>query len=183
MGMKSQLEEYLLKFHCFFSYQLFFLLFPLAWGISGNLCTCRVAAKTLLLSAWSGEACASVAHMVNLPVLLQAKGFSLGFPPAPVKRRGDVFVCARKLRKKGSACHTQPGMNICHCFHWQRQGSYQTSSLPEHNAPALMELVREKEERILALEADMTKWEQKYLEESTIRHFAMNAAATAATER
>ncbi|XP_061230345.1 angiomotin-like protein 1 isoform X2 [Neopsephotus bourkii] len=46
-----------------------------------------------------------------------------------------------------------------------------------------MELVREKEERILALEADMTKWEQKYLEESTIRHFAMNAAATAATER
>ncbi|XP_014821665.1 PREDICTED: angiomotin-like protein 1 isoform X2 [Calidris pugnax] len=65
----------------------------------------------------------------------------------------------------------------------QRQGSYQTSSLPEHNAPALMELVREKEERILALEADMTKWEQKYLEESTIRHFAMNAAATAATER
>ncbi|XP_071590080.1 angiomotin-like protein 1 isoform X2 [Heliangelus exortis] len=65
----------------------------------------------------------------------------------------------------------------------QRQGSYQVSSLPEHNAPALMELVREKEERILALEADMTKWEQKYLEESTIRHFAMNAAATAATER
>ncbi|OPJ90314.1 angiomotin-like protein 1 isoform B [Patagioenas fasciata monilis] len=65
----------------------------------------------------------------------------------------------------------------------QRQGSFQASSLPEHNAPALMELVREKEERILALEADMTKWEQKYLEESTIRHFAMNAAATAATER
>ncbi|NXY81850.1 AMOL1 protein, partial [Alcedo cyanopectus] len=65
----------------------------------------------------------------------------------------------------------------------QRQGSYQVSTLPEHNAPALMELVREKEERILALEADMTKWEQKYLEESTIRHFAMNAAATASTER
>ncbi|NXQ12161.1 AMOL1 protein, partial [Peucedramus taeniatus] len=65
----------------------------------------------------------------------------------------------------------------------QRQGSYQASSLPEHNAPAFMELVREKEERILALEADMTKWEQKYLEESTIRHFAMNAAATAAMER
>nr|XP_042711961.1 angiomotin-like protein 1 isoform X4 [Chrysemys picta bellii] len=65
----------------------------------------------------------------------------------------------------------------------ERQGNYQAESLPEHNAPALMELVREKEERILALEADMTKWEQKYLEESTIRHFAMNAAATAATER
>ncbi|XP_038617863.1 angiomotin-like protein 1 isoform X1 [Tachyglossus aculeatus] len=65
----------------------------------------------------------------------------------------------------------------------QRQGNCQHPSLPEHNAPALMELVREKEERILALEADMTKWEQKYLEESTIRHFAMNAAATAAAER
>ena len=35
----------------------------------------------------------------------------------------------------------------------------------------------------LALEADMTKWEQKYVEESAIRHFAMSAAATAAAER
>lgn len=181
MGMKSQQEECILKLHCFFSYQLFFLLFPLAWVIPRNLYTSRVAAISLLLSAWSGEACARVVHMVNVPVLLQAKGFSLGFPP--VKRHGGVFACARKLRKKGSGCHAWQGMTICHCFHWQRQGSYQASSLPEHNAPALMELVREKEERILALEADMTKWEQKYLEESTIRHFAMNAAATAATER
>ncbi|KAH0625192.1 hypothetical protein JD844_033413, partial [Phrynosoma platyrhinos] len=59
----------------------------------------------------------------------------------------------------------------------------QAATLPEFNVPALMELVREKEERILALEADMTKWEQKYLEESAIRHFAMNAAATTATEK
>ncbi|XP_032975917.1 angiomotin-like protein 1 isoform X3 [Rhinolophus ferrumequinum] len=65
----------------------------------------------------------------------------------------------------------------------QKHGNGSPASLPEYNAPALMELVREKEERILALEADMTKWEQKYLEESTIRHFAMNAAATAAAER
>ncbi|XP_044894518.1 angiomotin-like protein 1 isoform X3 [Felis catus] len=65
----------------------------------------------------------------------------------------------------------------------QKHGNGQPASVPEYNAPALMELVREKEERILALEADMTKWEQKYLEESTIRHFAMNAAATAAAER
>ncbi|XP_054830093.1 angiomotin-like protein 1 isoform X2 [Eublepharis macularius] len=65
----------------------------------------------------------------------------------------------------------------------QKQGNYQASTLPEYNVPALMELVREKEEKILALEADMTKWEQKYLEESTIRHFAMNAAATSATEK
>ncbi|XP_074072586.1 angiomotin-like protein 1 isoform X2 [Macrotis lagotis] len=65
----------------------------------------------------------------------------------------------------------------------QRHGNGQPGNMADHNAPALMELVREKEERILALEADMTKWEQKYLEESTIRHFAMNAAATAAAER
>ncbi|XP_045433978.1 angiomotin-like protein 1 isoform X4 [Pipistrellus kuhlii] len=64
----------------------------------------------------------------------------------------------------------------------QKHGNGPPASTLEYNAPALMELVREKEERILALEADMTKWEQKYLEESTIRHFAMNAAATAAAE-
>ncbi|XP_039205012.1 angiomotin-like protein 1 isoform X2 [Crotalus tigris] len=63
----------------------------------------------------------------------------------------------------------------------QKQGNYQAAPVPEYNVPALMELVREKDERILALEADMTKWEQKYLEESTIRHFAMSAAA--ATEK
>lgn len=47
----------------------------------------------------------------------------------------------------------------------------------------LSEQVREKEEKILALEADMTKWEQKYLEECTMRQFAMDAAATAAAQR
>ncbi|XP_066555340.1 angiomotin-like protein 1 isoform X2 [Amia ocellicauda] len=64
----------------------------------------------------------------------------------------------------------------------QRQGGPQLTSPSEYNAPALMELLREKEERILALEADMTKWEQKYLEESAMRHFAMDAAATAAAQ-
>ncbi|KAJ8356990.1 hypothetical protein SKAU_G00197840 [Synaphobranchus kaupii] len=48
---------------------------------------------------------------------------------------------------------------------------------------SLQESLREKEERILALEADMTRWEQKYLEESTMRQFAMDAAATAAAQR
>ncbi|XP_031678176.1 angiomotin-like 2a isoform X2 [Oncorhynchus kisutch] len=41
----------------------------------------------------------------------------------------------------------------------------------------------EREERILALEADITHWEQKYLEESTMRQFAMDAAATTAAQR
>ncbi|XP_055971195.1 angiomotin-like protein 1 isoform X1 [Sorex fumeus] len=65
----------------------------------------------------------------------------------------------------------------------QKHGAGQRAGGPEPNAPALLELLREKEERILALEADKTRWEQKYLEESTIRHFAMNAAASAAAER
>ncbi|XP_032886684.1 angiomotin-like [Amblyraja radiata] len=65
----------------------------------------------------------------------------------------------------------------------QRQGTTQTACGPEYNATALMELLREKEERILALEADMTKWEQKYLEESVMRQFALDAAATVAAQR
>ncbi|XP_029458230.1 angiomotin-like protein 1 isoform X2 [Rhinatrema bivittatum] len=65
----------------------------------------------------------------------------------------------------------------------QRHPNCHAVSVPEYNAPALMDLLREKEETILALEADMTKWEQKYLEESAMRHFAMDAAATAAAQR
>ncbi|CAN0090248.1 unnamed protein product [Lampetra planeri] len=65
----------------------------------------------------------------------------------------------------------------------QRQGAPPPGATSEHAAPALMELLREKEERVLALEADMMRWEQKYLEESAMRQFAMDAAATAATER
>ncbi|KGL81116.1 Angiomotin, partial [Tinamus guttatus] len=61
----------------------------------------------------------------------------------------------------------------------QRQGTSQTANVSEYNATALMELLRE----ILALEADMTKWEQKYLEESVMRQFALDAAATVAAQR
>jgi len=75
-----------------------------------------------------------------------------------------------------SSCHIQPS---------QRQGISQTSGVvpSEYNATALMEHLREKEERILALEADMTKWEQKYLEESVMRQFALDAASSVATQR
>ncbi|KAM4697071.1 angiomotin [Rhinophrynus dorsalis] len=65
----------------------------------------------------------------------------------------------------------------------QRQGSSQSNNVSEYNAATLMELLREKEERVLALEADMTKWEQKYLEESVMRQFALDAAATVAAQR
>ncbi|XP_035270441.1 angiomotin-like 2a [Anguilla anguilla] len=60
------------------------------------------------------------------------------------------------------------------------QGSLPSSGL----SPSPLQLqLREREECILGLEADITKWEQKYLEESTMRQFAMDAAATAAAQR
>lgn len=58
-----------------------------------------------------------------------------------------------------------------------------SSGSPELSTLRLSEQLREKEEQILALEADMTKWEQKYLEERAMRQFAMDAAATAAAQR
>ncbi|XP_060886517.1 angiomotin-like 2a isoform X2 [Labrus mixtus] len=65
---------------------------------------------------------------------------------------------------------------------FQNQAAY--SSASELSSSTLQQQqLREKEERILALEADITKWEQKYLEESTMRQFAMDAAATAAAQR
>ncbi|NXL50044.1 AMOL2 protein, partial [Podilymbus podiceps] len=65
----------------------------------------------------------------------------------------------------------------------QRQAGAAGGVTPELSAHTLSEQLREKEEKILALEADMTKWEQKYLEECTMRQFAMDAAATAAAQR
>lgn len=64
---------------------------------------------------------------------------------------------------------------------FQNQAADPTAS--ELSSSTLQQQLREKEERILALEADITKWEQKYLEESTMRQFAMDAAATAAAQR
>ncbi|NXM28813.1 AMOL2 protein, partial [Oxyruncus cristatus] len=65
----------------------------------------------------------------------------------------------------------------------QRQAGAAGRGMPELSTHTLSEQLREKEEKILALEADMTKWEQKYLEECTMRQFAMDAAATAAAQR
>ncbi|KAM7400658.1 hypothetical protein PAMA_005041 [Pampus argenteus] len=56
------------------------------------------------------------------------------------------------------------------------------SQPPGVTVSSLQERLREREERILALEADMVRWEQKYLEESTMRQFAMEVAATAAAQ-
>uniref|UniRef100_UPI0037E87DD9 angiomotin-like 2a isoform X2 n=1 Tax=Semicossyphus pulcher TaxID=241346 RepID=UPI0037E87DD9 len=66
----------------------------------------------------------------------------------------------------------------------QSQNQAADSTASELSSSTLQQQqLREKEERILALEADITKWEQKYLEESTMRQFAMDAAATAAAQR
>ncbi|XP_061492579.1 angiomotin-like protein 2 isoform X2 [Rhineura floridana] len=65
----------------------------------------------------------------------------------------------------------------------QRQMGAPSGASAELNPCMLSEQLREREEKILALEADMTKWEQKYLEECTMRQFAMDAAATAAAQR
>ncbi|XP_074525181.1 angiomotin-like 2a isoform X2 [Halichoeres trimaculatus] len=65
----------------------------------------------------------------------------------------------------------------------QSQNQAADSSASELSSSTLQQQLREKEERVLALEADITKWEQKYLEESTMRQFAMDAAATAAAQR
>lgn len=65
----------------------------------------------------------------------------------------------------------------------QTQACLTTSPSSSVSVTTLLERLREREERILALEADMTRWEQKYLEESTMREFAMDAAATAAAQR
>ncbi|XP_059416392.1 angiomotin-like 2a [Carassius carassius] len=67
---------------------------------------------------------------------------------------------------------------------WQSQAQ-QTSpgSYSDLNVSSLHQQLREREEQVLALEADITRWEQKYLEESTMRQFAMDAAATAAAQR
>ncbi|XP_030017085.1 angiomotin-like 2a isoform X2 [Sphaeramia orbicularis] len=56
------------------------------------------------------------------------------------------------------------------------------SQPPGVTMSSLQERLHEREERILALEADMVRWEQKYLEESTMRQFAMEVAATAAAQ-
>ncbi|XP_068613850.1 angiomotin-like 2a [Brachionichthys hirsutus] len=57
------------------------------------------------------------------------------------------------------------------------------SQPPGLTMSSLQERLREREERILTLETDMVRWEQKYLEESTMRQFAMEVAATAAAQR
>ncbi|KAJ7993394.1 hypothetical protein DPEC_G00271960 [Dallia pectoralis] len=69
---------------------------------------------------------------------------------------------------------------------WQSHSAASVPGSPAHDRSTMASVrqqLAEKEERVLALEADITRWEQKYLEESTMRQFTTDAAATAAAQR
>lgn len=43
--------------------------------------------------------------------------------------------------------------------------------------PELKRMLREKDEKIMRLEGEVAKWEQRYLEESELRQAAIDAAS------
>lgn len=45
------------------------------------------------------------------------------------------------------------------------------------DANTLKRMIREYEEKIISLEAEVSRWEQKYLEESTLRSIEVSAAS------
>nr|XP_032830889.1 angiomotin-like [Petromyzon marinus]XP_032830890.1 angiomotin-like [Petromyzon marinus] len=53
----------------------------------------------------------------------------------------------------------------------------------EDDLPRLRRALEEQESRLLQLQAESTRWEQRYLEERALRQFTTEAAATAATHR
>lgn len=53
----------------------------------------------------------------------------------------------------------------------------QDSSQQGETAPELKRRLREREEKIMRLEGEVAKWEQRYLEESTLRQAAIDAAS------
>lgn len=48
---------------------------------------------------------------------------------------------------------------------------------PGESLPELKRLLREKDEKIMRLEGEVAKWEQRYLEESELRQAAIDAAS------
>lgn len=45
-----------------------------------------------------------------------------------------------------------------------------------NNVDVIKKMLRDYEEKIISLEAEVSKWEQKYLEESTLRTIELSAA-------
>lgn len=48
---------------------------------------------------------------------------------------------------------------------------------PGESLPELKRMLREKDEKIMRLEGEVAKWEQRYLEESELRQAAIDAAS------
>lgn len=48
---------------------------------------------------------------------------------------------------------------------------------PSESLPELKRILREKDEKIMRLEGEVAKWEQRYLEESELRQAAIDAAS------
>lgn len=61
----------------------------------------------------------------------------------------------------------------------QQSGGHKNVSAGERDADfdELKKVIREYEEKIISLEAEVTKWEQRYLEESTLRSIEVSAAS------
>lgn len=67
----------------------------------------------------------------------------------------------------------------------KRQNATETSSIDaketrsdkDLDANTLKKMIREYEEKIIGLEAEVSRWEQKYLEESTLRSIEVSAAS------
>lgn len=59
----------------------------------------------------------------------------------------------------------------------QQGGVVKGGPKPEDDIEDMKKDLRDYEEKIITLEAEVTKWEQKYLEESTMRSIEVSAAS------
>jgi len=56
-------------------------------------------------------------------------------------------------------------------------GGFVADNEPGESLPELKRALREKDEKIMRLEGEVAKWEQRYLEESELRQAAIDAAS------
>lgn len=61
--------------------------------------------------------------------------------------------------------------------HQQNGGHKNGPKTEKESVDDLKKLIRDYEEKIINLETEVTKWEQKYLEESTLRSIEVSAAS------
>ena len=56
-------------------------------------------------------------------------------------------------------------------------GGHKVGTKPEKDVEDMKKVIRDYEEKLISLEAEVTKWEQRYLEESTLRSIEVSAAS------